>query len=259
MKRVAILSDGNAPVASEMMTQLNAGNRYRVGRVPAELVGAPAAQLAEALSKEGVDLLIAEEYSGTLPEDFPVAVMTIRDGEDAAAATERLMSEYPDYGPEKHWAEVLGEEFSESRVAPPPVPEEAKAAGQKQPVGEEPSVLQEQSVPQGHPVPPQFGQAPQSGPQPGMHPGQAPANRPPMPDTCLLWSLLATILCCMIPGIVAIVYSTMVSSRYYTGDYAGAEKASRMAQIWIIVAIVFGCVTNVLYFPMMMLSGLANP
>ena len=66
--------------------------------------------------------------------------------------------------------------------------------------------------------------------------------------------MLATILCCFIPGIVAIVFSSMVSTRYFNGDFEGARRASRMAEIWIIVSIVAGVISNSLYLPMMMLN-----
>ena len=82
-----------------------------------------------------------------------------------------------------------------------------------------------------------------------------PAERKPMPKSYLLWAILATIFCCMPAGIVAIVFSTQVSSRYFVGDEAGAEKASNRAQIWIIASIVLSIITNSLYTPLMFLSA----
>lgn len=61
------------------------------------------------------------------------------------------------------------------------------------------------------------------------------------------------ICCCMPAGIVAIIYSASVSSRYFARDYAGARRASRNAQIWIIVSIVTGIVANALYVPLTLL------
>lgn len=74
-----------------------------------------------------------------------------------------------------------------------------------------------------------------------------------MPPTYLVWAIISTLCCCMPAGIVAIVFSSMVSSRFYARDYEGAAKASRNAEIWIIVSIVAGVVSNALYFPLMLL------
>lgn len=76
-----------------------------------------------------------------------------------------------------------------------------------------------------------------------------------MPKAYMVWSIITTVLMCMPAGVVAIVYSSLVSSRYYAGDYAGAERASQLAQIWIIVSIVTGVIGNTLYFPFMLLSS----
>lgn len=64
-------------------------------------------------------------------------------------------------------------------------------------------------------------------------PEDRPTVRPPMPPTYLVWSILVTIFLCRIAGIVAIVYSTPVSSCYYAGNYEGAAYASRQARWWI--------------------------
>ena len=77
----------------------------------------------------------------------------------------------------------------------------------------------------------------------------------PMPDSYLIWSVLATVLCCLIPGIIAIIYSASVSTRYYAGDLNGARRASDRAQIWVIVSIVTGIVWSALYLPLMLLTG----
>lgn len=60
-----------------------------------------------------------------------------------------------------------------------------------------------------------------------------PSVRPPMPPTYLTRSILVTIFLCRIAGIVAIVYSTQVSSCYYAGNYEGAAYASRQARLWV--------------------------
>lgn len=72
----------------------------------------------------------------------------------------------------------------------------------------------------------------------------------PMPSTWLVWSVVCTILCCFVPGIVAIIQSSRVSSRYYQGDIEGAKRASRNAEIWIIISFVLGVLSNTLYLPL---------
>ncbi|MCH5232065.1 MAG: CD225/dispanin family protein [Muribaculaceae bacterium] len=75
-----------------------------------------------------------------------------------------------------------------------------------------------------------------------------------MPPTYLIWSILTTVFCCFIPGIVAIIFSSQVSSKFYAGDIEGARKSSRLAEIWIIVSVVLGVLTATLYLPFMLIS-----
>ena len=142
--------------------------------------------------------------------------------------------------PDQEWAKALGLDYDPEKAqpaGPPPVPEEAKPV-QEAPKYEEPQYTTQQA-------------APNFGPQ-----YQAPKYEEPdpMPSTYLVWSVLATVFCCFIPGIVGIVYSSMVSSKYYAHDYEGAKRASERAQIWIIISIVLGVVTNAVYLPLMMLG-----
>lgn len=69
------------------------------------------------------------------------------------------------------------------------------------------------------------------------------SSRPPKPRTYLGWSIASLLLCCWLPSIVAVVYATQVSSKYDSGDYAGAEKASESASLWLIISIVTGLVS----------------
>lgn len=146
---------------------------------------------------------------------------------------------------ETEWAEALHLDYdpiearrrAENATTPPPMP-----ASQMPPT---PGATVPPPMP-GAPVPPPAAGTP-SQPVAYGHPE-------PMPATYLVWSVLATVLCCFIPGIVAIVYSTMVSSKYYAKDYDGARKASEKAQIWIIASIVLGIVTATVYMPLSLLG-----
>ena len=81
-------------------------------------------------------------------------------------------------------------------------------------------------------------QPPSYQPQPGYGPQQPYGARPPMPDTYLVWAILATLLCCLPFGIVSIVKASQVSSLYYQGNYAEARAASRAARNWAIASAV---------------------
>jgi hypothetical protein len=81
-------------------------------------------------------------------------------------------------------------------------------------------------------------QPPSYQPQPGYGPQQPYGARPPMPDTYLVWAILATLLCCLPFGIVSIVKASQVSTLYYQGNYAEARAASRAARNWAIASAV---------------------
>ena len=79
-----------------------------------------------------------------------------------------------------------------------------------------------------------------------------------MPPTYLVWAVVMTLLCCFVPGVVAIIFASQVSTRYYNGDFEGARRASDQAQIWIIVSFVLGVLLATLYAPLMTISALFN-
>lgn len=87
--------------------------------------------------------------------------------------------------------------------------------------------------------------------------GQPGVNRPPKPDNYLVMSIIATVIgfCSCLPlilGIVAVIFSTQVDSKYNMGDYAGAQNASKTAQILSIISLVLailgGVITFIYYF-----------
>ncbi|MGA9212762.1 CD225/dispanin family protein [Kaistella sp.] len=65
------------------------------------------------------------------------------------------------------------------------------------------------------------------------------------PKTWLVESILVTIFCCQILGIISIIYSASVESKFYRGDIAGAESASRTAKTLVIISVAFGIFTVV--------------
>ncbi len=113
-------------------------------------------------------------------------------------------------------------------------------------------------------MPPQP-QAPAYGCAPAQQPYGAPVQQPygggympPMPNNYLAWSIIVTLLCCLPFGIVAIVYSSKVSSAYNQGDYDGALKASNTAKNWCIGSAVAGLVWGLIYGGLVLVGALAE-
>lgn len=122
---------------------------------------------------------------------------------------------------DKEWADVLHLNYDPSMVEVPP------------------------PVPQSH--------TPRQAPGPTAA-VSTPVTVEPMPPAWLLWSVLAAIFCCTPAGIVAIVYSSQVSSRYWKGDIEGARRASHQAEAWIIASVVAGVAMSAFWLPLMLLG-----
>lgn len=65
----------------------------------------------------------------------------------------------------------------------------------------------------------------------------------PMPPTYLAWSIITMIICCIPAGIISLIYSTKVSSRWTAGDYDGARRASERAALWNIITVICGLIS----------------
>ena len=63
----------------------------------------------------------------------------------------------------------------------------------------------------------------------------------------MVWSILSTLFCCLIGGIVAIVYSSKVNTKLAQGDIEGAKAASKAAKGWNIANLVVGFVLPLLF------------
>ncbi|MBO4944829.1 MAG: CD225/dispanin family protein [Muribaculaceae bacterium] len=73
-------------------------------------------------------------------------------------------------------------------------------------------------------------------------------EKPPMPDNYLPWAIVVTLCCCLVGGIVAIIYSSKVSQLYNQEDYAGAQRASKTALTWIWISVASGIILQPLLF-----------
>ena len=80
-----------------------------------------------------------------------------------------------------------------------------------------------------------------------QQPAQPAAGAPAKPDNYLVWAILTTICCCLITGIVSIVYSTKVDGLYAAGQYAEAQAAANSAKKWAIAGAICAAVIWLLY------------
>jgi ABC-type Fe3+ transport system permease subunit len=71
------------------------------------------------------------------------------------------------------------------------------------------------------------------------------------PDNKLVWSILVTLFCCLPFGIVAIIKSAEVNSKWSNGDVAGANQAAADAGKWIkwsVIVGILGAVIGVVFW-----------
>ena len=63
----------------------------------------------------------------------------------------------------------------------------------------------------------------------------------------MVGAILSTVFCCLIGGIVSIVYASMVNTKLAMGDIEGAKAASRTAKGWIIANVVIALVSGLIW------------
>lgn len=68
------------------------------------------------------------------------------------------------------------------------------------------------------------------------------------PDNLLVWSILATVLCCLPLGIAAIIYSNKVDPLWNEGKYEEAKKAAETAKMYCIISLVVGILSYTIGF-----------
>ena len=83
-------------------------------------------------------------------------------------------------------------------------------------------------------------QQPYAAAEPVVAPGE-PA--PECPPTNLVWAIIATILCCSIPGIVGIVFAFLTKKYYREGDLAKARRMSDYGAWAVIASIILGLIS----------------
>lgn len=108
------------------------------------------------------------------------------------------------------------------------------------------------------PPPPQPGQPGfQVPPPPQM--GGAPYGSyvPPSTNTWLIVNIMVTVLCCMLFGIIGIIFSVQANNCMARGDLYGAEKANNTAKIMAFLGIGLGFVFSVIYIILVVAGELA--
>lgn len=102
-------------------------------------------------------------------------------------------------------------------------------------------------------------------PQQPVIPPQYSYNTPPQTSgpqingtTYLVFSILATVLCCLPLGIPAIIFATKIDKAQAMGDYMGAQDAAKKSKMWSIIAAASCAVVLVLYFVLIVFLGAMN-
>lgn len=91
-------------------------------------------------------------------------------------------------------------------------------------------------------------------------------EQPVRPNNNLALSIVATVIslitCCgwvscigVILGIIAIVFSTQVDSKYFGGDYIGAERAAKNAKILALIALATVALSIILIIISVIMQG----
>lgn len=283
MKRIAIFTSGEGECAKHLVPLFNNGDKIHIDLVVTErgdnqlieqmlrngvnALFLPRAvwqvnpdEVIKLLADNNIDILALDDFSGDLPEKiketFEGRIVNLTSPEMAAGEIESIIhkdssiSVDSTVGPDlsksvdEEWAETLKIKFDPSQVAqtPPPIP--VVETPQPHSPQQQSYAFQQQAY-----APPrqQYAESLQ------LH--HTATQGEPMPSSYLIWAILSTVLCCTIPGIVAIIYSSQVSSKYYSGEIEGSKRASRNAQIWIIVSFVLGVLSSTLYLPIMIATS----
>jgi len=74
----------------------------------------------------------------------------------------------------------------------------------------------------------------------------------------LVGPILVTLFCCLIGGIISIVYASSANTKGAAGDIAGANAAAKASKTWLIVSIVTGLIGVVAYLALGVLSAVAQ-
>lgn len=130
---------------------------------------------------------------------------------------------------------------------PTPEPEPSSEPEVSQPGVEEREVIIEESQPEpapeeSAPAEPTFVYRQWQQPEQTCQAPAENADNRPMPPTYLGWSIAAMLLCCLIPGIIAVIYAAKIPTLYNTGEIDKAYRYSERVEWWLQISIVLGLI-----------------
>lgn len=82
-------------------------------------------------------------------------------------------------------------------------------------------------------------------------------NDEPMPKTWLVESILTTIFCCLVTGIIGLVYANKVETLWLRGDREGSRSASKTARTMFWLSVIFACSWVIIYIIYIIIVGAA--
>ena len=74
----------------------------------------------------------------------------------------------------------------------------------------------------------------------------------------LVGAILTALFCCLIGGIIAIIYSTQANTKLAMGDVDGAKAAAKTAQTWIFINLGCGALVALFYLIMIIVDLVAE-
>lgn len=277
-KQIAIFASGDKERTEEIIRRFNGGERACISLI---LTDRENSRVRELDGEEGVEvihfgreewhapekiinllhdrrieLIVLDDFRPVIPDDiretFAHRIIDLEEStvsESPVVIMKRLMRDRTN--PDKAWAEALGMNYDEEKIRKVEERQEEKPAEGNVPPPYNSAGAGADAV--SPTAPDNFIMTP---PVPSTPPTPPTPPAPPMPPTYLVLSVIITLVCCFVPGLVAIFFSAQVSSKYYAGDYGGAARASKRAEIWIIVSFVLGLISATLYFPLMLVRGM---
>jgi hypothetical protein len=86
----------------------------------------------------------------------------------------------------------------------------------------------------------------------------APPAGAPWTPLSLAWPVVITLFCCLIGGIVSIIYTSQANTKALQGNFAGAQADAKTAKTWMTISVITGAIGVVLYFLLVILSAIAD-
>lgn len=86
----------------------------------------------------------------------------------------------------------------------------------------------------------------------------APPAGAPWTPLSLAWPVVITLFCCLIGGIVSIIYTSQANTKALQGNFAGAQADAKTAKTWMTISVITGAIGVVLYFLLVILAAIAD-